>query len=230
MSTASTAHGGEFPSICIGDPKSEKVIVMLAGFPDDETSSYKPLFDDLSKDYYLISLCLPGLEKDAKNRKPWGFHFDQLLLMLDNTIERLSPQKQVYFMIHDWGSFMGLLYHTRYPHKVKKIIALDVGIQHRPSIVEFMYIIFYQWAFATSYFVSQAINSLLGNAMFMSFCLLLRLFPFLSPCPHDKATRASEEYTVEWCYLYYHFWSQYLTGTFKSMPKFPTVPILFMVS
>ena len=95
----------DFPSVTLGDPDKE-VLVFLSGFPDDQFSSFSPVFEELKKDYFLISLCLPGLETNSTTRRKWGYNFNELLPALNNTITKLSPKQKVTLVIHDWGNVL----------------------------------------------------------------------------------------------------------------------------
>ena len=190
-------------------------MVLLAGFPDDQHSGWGSIPMDLAKEYNcrLLCLCFPDHETGAKTKK-WGYDCEDLLTMLNNTIDHLVPDKskKIYFVGHDWGSFYGLMYENRYPQRVEKLIAIDVGVISSissPKISDLLKLVLYQHWFAICYFISQAINFNLGNYLFK---LFFKIVPkCLQALTHDKIFhRKDEEVSVSLCYIYYYFWRRYL--------------------
>lgn len=213
------------------------VIVMLAGFPDHETSGWGDILTSLNdKDVRILCLCLPEFENNCSNRRPWGYTFDEILDLMHATInERLGEEKRkVTLFIHDWGAYTGLLYENRYPSRVEKIVCFDVaaGISSGKSklISPFFIVLLYQLWWAWAYFLSQAVYKPLGFAVFLSYGLLVP--KFLRPTSLDKkdVPRPQNEIVVDFLYPYYTFWKQALTsGNPKSLaPKRVSCPILFL--
>jgi pimeloyl-ACP methyl ester carboxylesterase len=223
----------EFPCITLGNPSGE-VLVFLAGFPDDHVSSFGPVLDAMKKDYYIISLCHPDFEtKDSNKRRRWGYDFAELMPMMHRAIRRHAGDRKVTLILHDWGSFTGLLFQNKYPEIVTRVITIDVGLTAKlPPASDLFYITYYQWHFAFFYFISQIFSLELGELLFMLFLGWMRLLPFLSPVPFDvnrPSHRPAAEVTVEMCYPYYWFWRNFFRGN-KIAPTFPACPVLFMVS
>jgi len=226
-----------FPYQQKGNLRSKNILVMLAGFPDNETSSWEPLIDRLSArsnaDYRMICLCLPGFE-DGTPAAPvprWGYSFDALVDLLHATLEELLPGTDAKFtlLLHDWGSYVGLLYQTRHPDKVKAVVALDVGLLDLASapLHHIFVICFYQWCFATSFLVSALLGTAAGEALFVLASVALRLLPFLSPCPHERLPRPVKDIKVRMCYPYLRIWLDVFTGR-NVHPRFPAVPFLYL--
>ncbi len=82
---------------------------MLAGFPDDQISSFSHQIKEFEKDYFVISLALPGLDK-SKDRRKWGYDFPELLELMDKTIVNYVGNRKFNLMVHDWGAFVGMMY------------------------------------------------------------------------------------------------------------------------
>ena len=125
-----------FPYSVHGEP-CNKVLVLVAGFPDDNISAYgQENIDHFSKFYYVISLCLPGYAKKAG--RPWGYDFDELVKMMNDTIEHVFTSASVsrtgvssikiYLIGHDWGAYLAQLYENKYPEKIIKMCLLDVAV------------------------------------------------------------------------------------------------------
>ena len=174
----------------MGDVNGE-VLVFLAGFPDDMHTGFKPLFEELQKKYFIISLCLPGLEPDVLTRKRWGYDFPILLDMMHNTIMKLKPRidQKVNLILHDWGSIVGMLYQNKYPDNVQKLVVMDVGIIYFPELKYLFHMLLYQVTFALCYYLSQMLHINIGNFLYKCFLILLYTFPELSPTPYDKVHR-----------------------------------------
>ena len=224
----------EFPSITYGNPQHE-ILIFLAGFPDNQICGFEPLINELKESYYCISLCLPGLETmddDYYNRyRLWHYDFDELDDILYNTINKYIPynsNKTFTFIIHDWGSVVGMRYQNKYPKNISKLIIVDVGIVYIPEVRYIFHFVLYQLTFAFSYFVSQLVNWYLGNVIFKIFLLILYKCRFLHPLPYDTIHRSFQDINVNMCYLYFYAYKHFLTGSFV-MPDFPDCPILFMV-
>ena len=112
-----------FPSVEFGNSKSKDIVVLLAGFPDDTISGWKPLLDRMKtstvgKDRRYICLCLPGYQNDAPPLPRWGIPFPDLITQLHTTLEELIPGDNKYsLLIHDWGCYVGYVYpHLSWPY------------------------------------------------------------------------------------------------------------------
>ena len=227
-----------FPYVQRGNLKSSKVLVLLAGFPDNETSGWDPLIDRLSAqsnaDYRIICLCLPGFEDVPAVPVPrWGYTFDQLVATLHATLEDLLPGADAKFslIIHDWGSYVGMMYQTRHPDKVKAVVVLDVGVMDpglaSAPLYHVFVICFYQWCFAFSFVVSALLGSAAGQAVFLLASVVMRLIPSLSPCPHERLPRPFKAIKVRMCYPYLQIWLDIFMGR-NVHPRFPDVPVLYL--
>eukprot|EP01039_Chlorochromonas_danica_P000702 gene702-760_t len=214
------------------DLPDKPLILFLAGFPDNQLSALHPTIPEaLSKDYNLVCLCLPGYESGSKNTTipSWGYSFDELIKLLDNSIvlHRKSNQP-LYLFAHDWGAFIALNYIQKYPDTVDKIMLLDVGVVdlNSMSFREVMVVIVYQWWFAFSFILSQTLGHYIGLLFFGLFFLPI-MKPFW-PTLKEKPTIPVKEYYPEKCYPYYYFWKA-VWGRRKDLtPRTPKIPTLFM--
>lgn len=225
----------KFPSNSYGNPNNE-IIIFLAGFPDNQSCGFEPIIKALKEHYYCISLCLPGLEEMDeeyyKRYRLWHYDFDELDDILHETIGQYVPhdsKKKFSFVLHDWGSVVGMRYQNKYPNNISKLIVLDVGIVYIPEIAYIFHFMLYQMTFGFSYMVSQLINWYIGNIIFKAFLLLIYKFRFLHPVPYDKIHRPFHDINVNMCYLYFYAYMHFFCGKFI-MPNFPNCPILFMVT
>lgn len=206
-------------------------LVFLSGFPDNETSGWGEVLPEaLGKKYRCIYICLPGYSKNQspQNTKPWGFEQEEILTMMNNTLAHLGLQSSPFLLVaHDWGAFFALLYTTRFPSQVSRLVLCDVGMvdPFALPVLTIPYILFYQVFFAIAYILSQVVSFSVGNAMFWG----IKAFSFMMPTPDDRFHLPVSEITVRKCYPYYYLWKRLLTGTMLKA-KFPTCPLLFMVS
>jgi len=233
-----------FSSLQLGqnDNVKSKLIVFLAGFPDNESTAWGSVLDGMAadSDYRIYALAIPGLGSDgAKGLRPWGWSFDELVSGLKATIDGLRAadgrQGQKFTLIgHDWGAHISLLYENKYGREdLERLALFDVGLTSvhplSPRKVLHLAIIFtYQWWFALSFLVSQLpLCHGLGQLLFFAFVPLMR---FIGPCPHDVPRRRREEITVDLCFLYFQFWKAiFLAKDKKSVtPRFPVAPLLFI--
>ena len=227
------------PSFCLGD-KSNDLLVLLAGFADDQISSWGAAnLDELAKTHRLICLCLPGYDKprEAGAIRPWGWDLEETADIIHKTIEKLLQEEEhddYTFLCHDWGAFFGMVHQNVHPERIKKIVLFDIGIVKRPPLLDAIRIIFYQWWFALSFIVSQIFPSSIfrcvGDLMMVAFKLLFS-WNIIAPT-NESMPRPLLEATSLMCYPYYYFWfgkKGYLRLGAKRMlrPKEPRCPILF---
>ena len=213
---------------------NKNVVVFISGYPDDERSGWGANLDAIGSlpDVHLISMCLPGLEKNPKPHRPWGYSFPEILSLIHETINHYVPDesKKVNLVIHDWGAYTGLCYANKYPERIEKIVDIDVGLIGKGLPFNQVLIIFlYQLWFAFAYIISQFFGSYLGNIVYFLFYLL----PNFVQCLQKgyKVGFKVKSLDVKQCYLYYQLWYAILFDRSKLLtPKFPAARLLFMVS
>jgi pimeloyl-ACP methyl ester carboxylesterase len=203
-------------------------MIFLAGFPDNQTSGWgKTLPEQLSKNYDLFFLCLPGYEKGGHIPK-WGYSFDQLIAFLHATINDIAPKNEKYLLVcHDWGAFLGLLYQTSYPENISKLVLFDIGMTSLGSadLKSIFHIMIYQLWFCFSFIISQVLGVFIGTLVMGIF--FIPIFKPLWPS-HDRPLVPREEIRADKCYPYLALWKDLIV---LKEPKvtFPTMPTFFMV-
>jgi pimeloyl-ACP methyl ester carboxylesterase len=213
------------------------LLIFVAGYPDSCTSGWgSEALEELGKTHRIITLCLPGYDRPRKNIPKWGWDLPTLMEGLHVTIESLLEDevvKDYSLVVHDWGSFIGMTYQNRHPERVQKMVVFDVGIFDKPEAAwHGVVLVFYQWWFAFSFLISQAISHNLGNMLLLIFYTFFS-WTWLAPCPRDVVCRPTKEVDIKQCYMYYHFWlgpKGMLRNGFRPVvkPRFPTCPLLFM--
>ena len=219
------------PYVELGNLQSSKILVFVAGFPDDCISGWKPILDKLSQEneYRLICMCFPGFD-DSKTLPSWAYNFSEIVKMMHSTIEFLIPDPNVkyHLVLHDWGSLLGQLYLKEYPDKIDKLVMFDVAAMSK-KLNDVIISITYQWLFAWTYITSQIFGLTCGNMALIFSLMFLRTFYFLSPTSHtEKAPRKREEVNAFQCYPYYYLWRNIFLGIPVEL-HFPSKPVLFMV-
>ena len=171
------------PYLLLGEV-GKPLLVMLAGFPDNCTSTWGPeTLENLAKDYRVISLCLPGYDKPRSNIRPWGWDLHEVLDVMHHTLTELlkvEQSKTFNLIVHDWGAFFGMCYQNAHPEIVKKIVLFDIGMIKKPPIQDGLRILFYQNWFALSFFISQlppiSIFKCIGDACMIIYKMLFYIF------------------------------------------------------
>ena len=222
--------------------KGSEVLICLAGFPDNEISGWGEILDHLQtapySKYRVVCVCLPDFEDEplAQPRRKWGYSWDEIIALLDATISHVvpDPNKKVALMIHDWGSYGGLMYENRHPERVSKIVCLDVamGISKGKSLFPpYLIVVLYQLWWAWAYFLSQALHASIGSLVFALYSLLVPSWFRPTPMQAKDIPRPTAQISVQLCYPYYHFWKDMLFSTTKSrlslIPRPVSCPILF---
>lgn len=240
------------PYFATGNPRGQ-TLVLVSGFPDDEISGnlypipinilisplwlgWSPIIESLKNEYFLVSVCFPGNEKNGKP-KPWGYTVSEIVDMLDTTLNSIPEVTEPFTLItHDWGAVIGYLYENRYPNKVTRMVAMDIGLNLEPQLR----ILFYQLWFAATYVITQIFGMFIGKIPFWTIFILFEIFPFLSPLgmKGDAPKRPRGELRPDMCYPYYQIWkhlfSQKLSDLISMSDKLyfwgmPSCPILFLV-
>jgi pimeloyl-ACP methyl ester carboxylesterase len=98
-----------------------EVILMLHGWPDT-----RALWDGsvaaLQNGHTCARLTLPGFESG-----PQATSLDALCELLREVADRVSPDRPVTLMLHDWGCIFGYEFAMRHPARVARVVAVDVG-------------------------------------------------------------------------------------------------------
>ena len=76
-----------------------------------------------------------------------------MLSLLRKTIEYYvkDDKQKINLIVHDWGSYFGILYENHYKDSVERLVLLDIGVGINENIFTYLVLIFYQSYFAISY-------------------------------------------------------------------------------
>ena len=209
--------------------KGKPVMVFVAGFPDDEVSGWGEMVSKFSETNRIICLCWPGYEKNGSSALPrWGYSLKEVVEAMHETLADISTEEKIdnfTLVIHDWGSYIGLMYQNAFPERVARVVCFDVGILKKPPLKDALIILLYQWWFCTCFFFAHFLGRLCGQAMMMGFFLFVA--PIVGPATHDKVNRPILEITPWMLYPYWHFHfgrMGYLRMGPKKMPR-PRYPV-----
>ena len=100
-----------------------RTVVMLHGWPDTCR-----LWDDtvqvLKDRYCCVRFTLPGFDTAAPARIT---SLDDMCELLQTIVDQVSPGVAVTLLLHDWGCAFGYEFASRFPDRVSRIVAVDVG-------------------------------------------------------------------------------------------------------
>ncbi len=173
-----------------GDGGEKDTVFFVHGWPDDESVWSLQVEHLVGEGYRCCTCSLPHFDQKVKENRSslpmmgpsyvldgntnWrssGYNFSEIVDLLAEAVQRSQASqddKRVVLCIHDWGSWFGFYLQTRYPHLVKKIVALDVGFPRT----------------GTARFAQLPLMVTMGVAYqyYLSICYLIgRFVPFIGP-------------------------------------------------
>lgn len=109
-----------------GEGKS--TIIMIHGWPDTHEIWQKQV-DFFKNEYTCVTFTLPGFDKSVSG----NFTLDDTVQRIKAITEAVCPASKAIFIVHDWGCIYGYEYAMRYPEKIEKMVAIDVGDANSPG-------------------------------------------------------------------------------------------------
>ncbi|MGL4368660.1 MAG: alpha/beta fold hydrolase [Spirochaetota bacterium] len=103
--------------------KGKDTIVMIHGWPDTYRLWEKQV-EALKDSYRCVRFTLPGFDI-SKPRKLYTMNDEAEIF--DAIIDKVSPDKKVTLLLHDWGCVFGYHYYMTHKDRVSRVIGLDVG-------------------------------------------------------------------------------------------------------
>jgi pimeloyl-ACP methyl ester carboxylesterase len=101
----------------------EETLVMVHGWPDTHRlwDAQVAHFKDR---YRCVRFTLPGydLAKPARPRST-----AEMATLFRAVVDRVSPDRPVTLLLHDWGCVFGYEFAAKHPQRVSRIIGVDVG-------------------------------------------------------------------------------------------------------
>jgi haloalkane dehalogenase len=115
-------------SLGLGDP-----VVMLHGNPT-WSFFYRRLVSALGDSYHVIA---PDHIGCGLSDKPGDEAYDYTLKRRANDLEallvHLRVKHDITLVLHDWGGMIGMVYATRHPERIKRIVVFNTAAFHKPA-------------------------------------------------------------------------------------------------
>jgi pimeloyl-ACP methyl ester carboxylesterase len=100
-------------------------IVMCHGWPDTH-HLWDAQVAHFAPRWRCARFTWPGFDTSAPGSAV-GHRLDDLVDTLAGVVDRVSPDRPVVLMLHDWGCLFGITYAMRHPQRVSHVVLLDVG-------------------------------------------------------------------------------------------------------
>ena len=107
-----------------------QALLMLHGWPDT-LALWDGTVAALQHRYRCARLTLPGFESGPK-----AVSLDAMCSFLLQVTDQVSPGKPITLLLHDWGCAFGYEFAMRYPERVARVIALDIGDHNAPALAQ----------------------------------------------------------------------------------------------
>lgn len=208
-----------------GPKDAEETLVFLHGYPDD-SSMWDLQVAYFEKRFRCLRPELPNFGDRVED--PAGYDFESVIRQLGDALGAHSPKLKgpLTLVVHDWGAVYGYLFAERYPERVKRLVALDVGaaIKKQPNPIGYLMVPAYQLTLASAFLISRvpAIGPFVGNLLTKGILAGLGLFgsQYSGPTRRTPLSPALN-------YPYYYFWKGVLTGQLPLSMKLPDIPFFF---
>ena len=109
-----------------------RTVVMVHGWPD----SYR-LWDTtvvaLKDRYCCVRFTLPGFDTATA---PRIISLDDMCELLQTIVDQVSPGAPVTLLLHDWGCIFGYEFAARFPDRVSRIVAVDIGDYNSDALAQ----------------------------------------------------------------------------------------------
>ncbi len=98
-------------------------VLMLHGWPDTHRL-WDSTVEALQDRYRCVRFTLPGFDASLPAQ---AVPLDNLVQHMAAIADAVSPDQPVTLLIHDWGCIFGYEFAARYPQRVARIVAVDIG-------------------------------------------------------------------------------------------------------
>ena len=195
-----------------------QTLLMLHGWPDTH-ELWDAAVAHLKTSYRCVRLTLPGFDVSLPERLT---SLDAMCEHLRSVVDAVSPQVPVILVLHDWGCVFGYEFAARYPDKVSRIAAVDIGDHNSATFAKSLpgkarwQIFSYQFWLALAWFIGKHLSSALGDRMTRGMANALRC-----PTPSTRiGWQQNYPYAMQWFGL---------AGGFKHAAKVqPDCPVLYL--
>jgi len=170
--------------------QGSEVILMMHGWPDT-LALWDGVVAHLQDHFLCARLTMPGFVEG-----PEATSLDAMCELLASVSDHVGAGKPVTLMLHDWGCVFGYEFAMRYPHRVARVVGVDVGDHNSGALLrswrlnEKMAVWGYQFWLALAW----RFGGDLGSRMTRAMARWLR-------CPTDSAmisSRMNYPYAMRW--------------------------------
>ena len=111
-----------------GDP-----VVMVHGNPT-WSFYYRDMVKALSPNHRVIAPDHIGCGlSDKPGESSYPYSLDRRALDLEALLDHLGLVEDITLVVHDWGGMIGMLYASRYPERIKRLVILNTAAFHLPK-------------------------------------------------------------------------------------------------
>lgn len=103
--------------------QGDETIVMIHGWPDTYRLWDKQV-DFFKTNYRCVRFTLPGFDIDKPVQ---AYSLAQTIRIFKSVIEKVSSDRKVILMLHDWGCVFGYQFYMQNQSMVSRIIGVDIG-------------------------------------------------------------------------------------------------------
>lgn len=110
------------------DGDGSSTIIMIHGWPDTHEVWHNQV-GYFKKDYRCVTFSLLGFDKNDKGK----YTLEDIVAQINDVVNAVCSTTKAIFFVHDWGCVFGYEYAMRYPEKIEKMVAIDVGDASSPE-------------------------------------------------------------------------------------------------
>lgn len=115
---------------------SNKTVLLIHGIGDNASRDWDEQLELLSPEYRIVTFDLPGFGRSEQGDKDYT---PEKYIKLIDYITTYYSANEFDLIGHSMGGALSLLYTSKYPEKVEKLVLVDVaGILHRLAIGKYM--------------------------------------------------------------------------------------------
>lgn len=111
--------------ILIDGPPADaaETIIFVHGWPDT-WRLWDGQVASLASSYRCVRFTLPGFERRGPVR---AYSLDDMVAFIAAVADKVSTDRPVALLLHDWGCLFGYEYAMRQPERVSRIVGVDIG-------------------------------------------------------------------------------------------------------
>ncbi|HEY9191793.1 MAG TPA: alpha/beta hydrolase [Methyloversatilis sp.] len=195
------------------DGEGAEAIVMVHGWPDT-FRLWDAQVQHLKAHYRCVRFTLPGFAAgDARQ----AHTLDELTGLLDRVVVQCCPDGKAVLLLHDWGCVIGYEFCMRHPHRVSRVIGVDIGdtvsLRSAWTLRELAMVLAYQCWLALAWVVGGRPGDRMTRAMARAL-----------HCPSPQAA-----ITARMTYPYFMYWFGGRQAWRRRVQYFvPSCPVLFI--